>query len=506
MQLLVVLCTPLFGVVVGGQTSSTLRARRSQQSFLGHVSKEPVEEDEASVANSIMGGFDINSGNNNSNTVLEHGRLNAKEITFLLGRLNLTVQLEIDDLLDIDKMVEKQQLLASENVQLFQNKVDSMKPELDAARDKFKACRQTIRANYKNCKKMAKKHKKTWKSKSVCTPFAAHFIGVQVAKARTMEQKMKQLGRRRRRRKADRAAKCAKKPTCELRMAKLMARDACKGEYKVVRSSVREYKKELRKAKFMQNILPKIILLLKPPLLAALSEMDMGEGGTALLRVCTEEQEGFCIPLDQIRTVDLLKKYITIELNAVVWPYLYTKFKDMISPKVWQLVDPAKDTIKTSLVTAIGTIPIVGGMLAAAIGMLMEALYTAAKNGVEKAFDKMMGQLQVQLVTAIVDGVFATGLFTDERLQDLTRTAELISGMQTVADAAQKLAEMASQTQLTSQANAVKALAEEKAAEAESSIQEDGAAVKDAEEADDQEEAVEIEEQDATDITDDDEL
>ena len=57
--------------------------------------------------------------------------------------------------------------------------------------------------------------------------------------------------------------------------------------------------------------------------------------------------------------------------------------------------------------TAVGSIPMVGGMLAAAIGILMEVLYAAVKKKVERAFDDIMSLLQVKLVTEMVDAVSA---------------------------------------------------------------------------------------------------
>merc|ERR1719333_768029 len=99
-----------------------------------------------------------------------------------------------------------------------------------------------------------------------------------------MQGDLEGLFRRRRRRRRKKEDKCASKPKCDLRQAKRRAKKAAKEDFKNVRKSFRDYKRQLRKAKFHKNILPKVIVLLKPELLKALSSVDMSKDNSGQVK------------------------------------------------------------------------------------------------------------------------------------------------------------------------------------------------------------------------------
>merc|ERR1711907_355477 len=97
--------------------------------------------------------------------------------------------------------------------------------------------------------------------------------------AKKAKRKQKRAAKKAKR-KAKKAAKCAKKPRC-LR----------------------------RKAKFQLKVLPKIVLMLKPSLLSAMSQMDMGDGAEGGFRACKADGEKECVPVDKIGVPDLLLNF-----------------------------------------------------------------------------------------------------------------------------------------------------------------------------------------------------
>merc|ERR1712178_351862 len=249
--------------------------------------------------------------------------------------------------------------------------------------------RKNIRQQFKKCKKKAprgKKRKKGWENSSECKYFKEHFpkqkklmesvtirenVGGRkrrrsrraarkqkrqenrkAKKAKKAENKKARKQKRKEKKKArkqKRKDKCMKKPRCMLRQARRKARKKAKNTYRKTRDEVRGYKKELRKANFQLKILPKVIMMLKPDLMKALGKVDMANGDGGFL-------EGF--PLDKLQSTDVLKLVMTYKLNDPLRPLLSILF-DKIWQKIYEAVSPVKDSMKASLVTSVGTIPIV---------------------------------------------------------------------------------------------------------------------------------------------------
>jgi len=199
--------------------------------------------------------------------------------------------------------------------------------------------------------------------------------------------------------------------------------------------------------------------------------------------------------------VDLLRNYMTVELNALMWPALDKVFKKVIDG-IWKLAKPVLDSIKSSITLAVGSIPVVGGALAVAVGLLMDALFAAVKDGVGDAFKKLHETLQGHLVEVIVNAVFATGLFTQEALQNPTEA--LASGMKVAADAAQAEAVTATQSGLTGEAAAAESAAEQAAVGVDASIETDGREVEEGEEADQKDDDDQDDAEESLDIDDED--
>merc|ERR1711907_806405 len=232
--------------------------------------------------------------------------------------------------------------------------------------------------------------------------------------AKKAKRKQKRAAKKAKR-KAKKAAKCAKKPRCLRRKAKRNCREKARDLYKKVRSEVKDYKKQLRKAKFQLKVLPKIVLMLKPSLLSAMSQMDMGDGAEGGFRACKADGEKECVPVDKIGVPDLLLNFAEVNLHATLWPLLYKLF-EKIQDKIWAVVDPIYQSAKTSLIASVGSIPIVGGALAAVVGAVCTIIYKIVQMGVGSALGMARKALQKALVsgvmmalTPVIKGMFESG-------------------------------------------------------------------------------------------------
>jgi len=396
---------------------------------------------------------------------------NTPEVQFIEQRERAEAKAEmleaVKQMIDVDKMVKKQKADARVLVKYYQRRIRNGKSRL-------KSAKKAKRAHYKSIRGMVKRGKchfgnklkpsmKSWTKNSYCKQLErCDFVkGEEMLQVDEMkphnsieEEMMLEEGRRRRRkskraarkqkrqskraarkqkraakkakrkekraakkakRKAKKAAKCAKKPRCLRRKAKRNCREKARDLYKKVRSEVKDYKKQLRKAKFQLKVLPKIVLMLKPSLLSAMSQMDMGDGAEGGFRACKADGVKKCVPVDKIGAPDLLLNFARVNLHATLWPILYKLF-EKIQDTIWAVVDPIYESAKTSLITSVGSIPIVGGALAGVVNAVCTIIYKIVKMGVGTALGMVRKALQKAIVsgvmmalTPVVKGMFRTG-------------------------------------------------------------------------------------------------
>lgn len=374
-----------------------------------------------------------------------------------------------DDLIDVDKMIHDFKCQAAMSVIDLQAQVDMLKPAFDASKSTFKSARSTLRTQYRDCKRKIFWNKNKWPSKSECTPFKAH---IPCSSRRRNNEPSCIAGQASRRRLKP---VCSNKEKCILRQARVVLKREVKDEFLETRDKYRNLKKDLRKAKFQKNLLPKIIKAMKPHLLEALENVDMTEGLEGPLSD---------VPIDEITVPALLQNFMEVSLNAQLSPKL-EELRDKVLKKIWDFVKPLYDAIKSAMQTLVGSIPLIGGVFSVAIGFLIDALYDNLQDGVKDALDKVRKDMQGRLVSAISNAVMATGLFTQEALADPAKnSANLLTSMANAASAAQGAEVQATQATVVSTAAAAKSQAEADAATVNTEVSADAnaAAAEDAEE------------------------
>jgi len=263
-----------------------------------------------------------------------------------------------------------------------------------------------------------------------------------------------------------------------------------------VRKEVRGYRKQLRKARFQQKVLPEIVMILKPSLLSAMSQMDMGDGAEGAFRACKADGEKDCVPVDKINIVSLLLNFAEVNLQATLWPHLYELFKK-IEEKIWDVVDPIQESTKASLIASVGSIPIVGGALASVVSAVCTVIYKIVKIGVGVA----LGMVRKALQNLIVKGVMValTPVITEMFKPGAQRDAKLLEN---VADQAAKKESNNEAREVRNVANAGKKKALREKRKAEKAVMADGEQVEKQEERSDAKDKAEDESDEAKDNDD----
>jgi hypothetical protein len=303
---------------------------------------------------------------------------------------------------------------------------------------------------------------------------------------------------------------CKGKPKCELRQAKRVAKLAAMEKYKKIRQDFRDYKRQLRSVNFQKKMMPYANKVIKPLLLDALGAVKVEDDSSGQVQTCDKplkegELKTDCIPLAEMGSVALLRNYMNVQLNLRLEIH-FRNVSDAIKGGIWKVFDPPWSIAKNSLILELGTIPLVGGVLATAVSVTFEYMYKSIKDGVEKAVDKITNLLKMKTVEHIDKAVFHTGAFTLEALKDPRQLKELGPKLTRVANAEQKNSRSYMQQQIKNGTKRADKLAAKRVAEgAGTDIKTAGKEVEAGEVEDEQEDQDQYEEEDAEDILADDE-
>ncbi len=82
-------------------------------------------------------------------------------------------------------------------------------------------------------------------------------------------------------------------------------------------------------------------------------------------------------------------------------PLLY-KAIDKATSKLWSSLNTAYSGIKNPLITSVGSVPYVGGILAATVSTVLDQVYAAAQNGINNALYKLSDKVSMLITKSIV--------------------------------------------------------------------------------------------------------
>merc|ERR1711990_813223 len=148
--------------------------------------------------------------------------------------------------------------------------------------------------------------------------------------------------------------------------------------------------------------------MMKPKIEEAMSKMDMDKMNASASREGGEVVSG--APAKDITLESVLKDFVSMKLHEKIDPLLEQAFQKIMG-LVWGLVDGVVEAIKATTVAAVGSVPLVGGALAAAAGKGIDMLYTFVKDKINEAIGKLQELLGNKIINAIVNAVFKAGGF-----------------------------------------------------------------------------------------------
>lgn len=156
----------------------------------------------------------------------------------------------------------------------------------------------------------------------------------------------------------------------------------------------------MRRAKFKVKILPKIVAKVKPAITKAMMKMTgMDEASSNSTAVV----EG--APVEDIAKPETLKEFVSMKLHNFVGGNLQKIF-DKIQSLIWQFVDPLVSAIQSALVTAVGSIPFVGGLLAAVVGNVFDIVMGKLREFINGKLDELRQMLEDKICDAILNVAF----------------------------------------------------------------------------------------------------
>lgn len=297
-----------------------------------------------------------------------------------------------DGSLDMASVLANQEKKAGEIVAELEMQAPQEKAKMKQARTQYKAARgaveQEFRAKMKelNSKSASGKENVRLQKKAIKQQYRG--------KARRQAMRAFRKEKRSARKNARRERRAAKK---QLRKDRRAGRKAAKAKLKDARAAFKKFKKTLRKARFNAKILPRIRKMLTADVQGNMTEMDMGSDGEAGMG----SQIVNDVALKAINDPEALKFYMTEKVREKVMTPLTAKFNGLLD-KMWGLLGRLKSTISTALVSTVGSVPFVGGVLSAMIPPTLDKAFEAIKNAVNKALNNVLGSIVAKIIESIV--------------------------------------------------------------------------------------------------------
>jgi hypothetical protein len=267
-------------------------------------------------------------------------------------------------------------------------------------------------------------------------------------KKRAHRQERRQKRRQRRQQRRHRRQMARQNRKRSMQMWKQM-RGHLKANWKKACSAFKAFKKRLHGAKYKYQKLPKMMLKMKPHIEKAMSKSNTKNGAGKKGGDVVKKT-----PSDKITAKSVLESYIKWELEAAISPVMDDVFKD-VTKAIWDFVDPLWDALKEAVITAVGEIPFVGGILSAIVSEIFTIVHDVLEKALDFAMDKLKEFLQEKIIDAIAEacmdvaGVFIKSWKKDK--EDSCKEGSLLQHVKSdvharhsAAAAAQKIADHAS--------------------------------------------------------------
>jgi hypothetical protein len=163
------------------------------------------------------------------------------------------------------------------------------------------------------------------------------------------------------------------------------------------------YKKKIRDARTQAFMIPIVMSMLSDkvmgPLTKVQSTMACQSGiGAAMSNIQAKAQEK---GLDSIKDPSVKTYYVTQKLIGIFQPSINNHFNQAMAV-VWGALNGIKGVAEAGMVTLIGSIPFIGGALAALAALIFDAIWILMTNFINQQLTHLLDGLINKIVTAMV--------------------------------------------------------------------------------------------------------
>jgi len=164
------------------------------------------------------------------------------------------------------------------------------------------------------------------------------------------------------------------------------------------------FKKQLRDAKTQKYMLPAVKDMISDKVMGPLTKVDSIMGAN----VAGPQQAAAAIQSEagkknatSIYDADAKTFYLTQQISGIISPPLNFAFSQGLG-LIWDGLNIAKEAVEEGLITLIGTIPFVGGALAAVVAVVFDAVWILMTNAINAALVGLFDGVVNKIISAMV--------------------------------------------------------------------------------------------------------
>jgi hypothetical protein len=164
------------------------------------------------------------------------------------------------------------------------------------------------------------------------------------------------------------------------------------------------FKKQLRDAKTQKYMIPAVADMTSDKVMGPLTKIDsiMGANVAGPNQAAAAIQgEAGKKDANSIYDADAKTFYLTQQISGMISPPLNFAFTQGLNV-VWDAINIAKEAVETGLLTLIGSIPFVGGALAAVVSVVFDAIWTLMVNAINAALVGLFDGVVNKMISAMV--------------------------------------------------------------------------------------------------------
>ena len=230
------------------------------------------------------------------------------------------------------------------------------------------------------------------------------------------KQRIKQVQDRAQREAADRQFKAEHRSRRNsVNHAERDAHRSAKTEWQLAQQDYKAFQQELKNARFEAKTMPKYEKKMKPELLTALKKLN-DDLKSVTSEAATAAAGGISIAVVANLRPDIVRGYLKYVVGERVRPVVEGGV-DKTLDKLFVVLDKVASIALKAIVAAVGSIPFVGGALAAVAAQAGEMVYAAIKNIVTNSVRKVGDRVSTRLIAGMTERLLSIVSVKDTRAE-----------------------------------------------------------------------------------------